>query len=124
MLHVRRLLSHGDDDSEMHYLLNTLFLDDYCAWLQMLPDDQLLASAAAALSAATMAPPAGPLSKDLLLPWPLLDIEAHAAEVIAAADEAEEAAAADEAVIEEVDEEEEEEEEEEEGEETEATTSS
>jgi hypothetical protein len=96
LLHVRRLLAHGDDDSEMHYLLNTLFLDDYCAWLQMLPDDALLASAAAALSAATAAPPAGPLCKDLLLPWPLLDLEARAAAVVAAADEAEAAAAAEE----------------------------
>ena len=94
LLHVRRLLAHGDDDSEMHYLLNTLVVDDYCAWLQLLPSDELLASAAAALAAATAPPPAGPLDRSLLLPWPLADLEARAADVVAAADEAEAAAAA------------------------------
>ena len=51
LLAVRRqLCRHGGDEASMHYLLNTLWLDDYCVWLQAAPEP-LLAQAGAALSA-------------------------------------------------------------------------
>lgn len=93
VLAVRRLLARtGGDDVSMHYLLNTLFLDDYVIWLGALPsaeaDTMLLQAGAALSSALSPQPPNGQAWLHRGLPafgaWRLDELDERADEIVAA----------------------------------------